>query len=901
MSPLWRVALGVWGGLLPSEFREALVGDLSEGFGLRRKRGRWVATLWLLGEVLRTPYLRLWRQARKMSGRGVPDRDRSPIGWARGEGLWRTVRIAVRVLTRRPGFAAVAVATLALSVGAATVIFGLLEAVLLRPLPYPDADRLYTVYGTNEAWRDGEQEFLRSAWDRAGVSIEMVRSWDALGSMRVASYQGGSLALRVGDGPAETVSGARIGNGFFATLGVEPLVGRTPSPAEHRDGAPVLVIHERLWSRDFARDPEILGKTAVLDGRTYTIVGVMPRPFAVPAEGSLWWAPFPPEWAEYGHATILSGLARLPAHTTAAAATESMNAAVERLASAEPSYGVMGARLVPLRDEVLGSVSGGLRLLFAAVCVVVLIACVNLANLVVARGARRMPELALRAALGAGRRGLVATMLTEVGLVCLVGAVLGVALAAGALGPLVDFLTRAMPDFPRAADVSLNVTVLGFSLAVTVLTAVLAGLPPALAAARSAPARILQGSGRGGRSRSVRRIQSTLLFAEAGLAMLLLAGAGLLTRSMARVFTLDPGFDSRGVAYASVELPEERFPEDVDALQALDALEAALSRVPGVTRVVEASPLPAMGGSTMVPVRPDGAPDDEQSLVVLASVGPSYFETLSIPVLGGRTFEASDDGNSEPVAIVSASLARRLFGDDDPLGRFIVQADGAVMMGGRAEAGSEKQVEVVGVVEDVRQLALVREGDPVLYRPFRQTAPRDAVLALATQGSPTRLLEPARAAAAEVDGIVIRDLGAFRDRTLRLLAPVQLRVVLMGALSALAAALAMVGVYGVVSYVVSDQRREIGIRIALGARKDGETIRMVRGALTPCLAGACVGVLAALALSRTLESSIFEISRLDPVTYVATFLLLLTVAALASWWPARRATRVDPVEVLNRE
>lgn len=383
--------------------------------------------------------------------------------------------------------------------------------------------------------------------------------------------------------------------------------------------------------------------------------------------------------------------------------------------------------------------------------------------------------------------------------------------------------------------------------------------------------------------------------------MLLLAGAGLLTRSTASILTLDPGFESRGVAFLALQLPEERFPEETDALGALDELETRLTRIPGVERVVGASPLPALGGSSMVPVRPEGAASEEQSLVVTASVGPAYFAVLSIPLLAGRAFEPDDDGNANPVAILSASLARELFGDEDAVGRFVVQASGAVMVGGRTEADGEEQVEVVGVVGDVRQLALVGETEPVLYRPMRQTLARDPVLAMATGGDARALLDPAGAAIADVDGVVIRDRGVLRSRTLELLGPIHLRAILLGALSALAASLAMVGVYGVVSYVVSDQRREIGIRIALGARSDGETTRMVRTALGPSLGGALVGIVGALSLSRTLESSIYEISRLDPMSYGAAFALLVTVAVLASWWPARRATSVDPVEVLNQE
>lgn len=901
MSTPLRAALALWSILVPGDFREALVGDVVEGFARERRRGRRRAALWLLTEMARTPYLGLWRQSR----RGVPSRatgsgSRQPKRrW--GDGMGTTLKIAARMLVRRPGFAGVAVATLALSVGAATLIFGLLNAVLLQPLPYPQPDRLYQVYGTNTAWRDGDQAFLKAAWDRAPISATMAEAWREQGAVQVGTFQPGSRTTRVAEGPAEPLSGALVGAHFFETLGVQPLLGRLPTADEVAAAQPVVVIHESLWARDFGRDPEVVGQTLELDGTPYTVVGVMPRTFALPAQGTRWWAPFPQEFADYADATVLSAVVRLGPDATASSAAEAMNAVVDNLATAEPAYEPLGARIVPLREEVLGSVSDGLRLLFAAVCVVVLIACVNLANLVVARGARRMPELAVRAALGAGRGGLVGAVLTEVGLLCLVGVALGVGIAALTLGPLVSFLTAAMPDFPRAQDVSLSLPVLAFAVGVMLLTAVLAGLLPALSVARRAPAEYLRAGKRSGRSLGIRRTQAGLLFAEAGLAMLLLVGAGLLTRSMAHALRLDPGFDSRGIAYLSLQFPEGRFPDDADVVQALGELEGRLARVPQVAGVVEARPLPSLSGNTMTPVRPAGAPADQAGMVLRPSVGPGYFRALSIPLLEGRGFEPADGPGAPPVAVVSASLARQLFGDEDAIGRVIVAADGAVLTGARADVSKETSMRIVGVVGEVRQLAVVREAEPVLYRPFRQSSLRYPTLAVTTEGDPGRALESVRAAAAEQDGVVIDGVGVYRRQTFHILAPVQLRTVLLAALAGLAAVLAMVGIYGVVSYVVSDQRREIGIRMALGARAGSETGRMIGQALLPSLAGAALGLAVASAVSRVLESSIFEISHLDPLTYALAFSLLVAVATMAAWWPARRAARVEPVTALNED
>ncbi len=889
--------------LVPPEFAEDLLDDLGDGYA---RRGRaWEANVWLVGELIRTPWAGLWRQARRLRAGGM----RGPVHGGRGGemvGFGMGLRVAARALRRRPAFTTVALLTLALSIGSATAIFSVLEGVVLRPLPYADADRLVRVFGTNTEWREAEQEILRNSWDHLDLSedvLDLLRD-----GVRGLESAGGSVnrTLRIDDGGDPTrATGAWVTGRFFETLGADPLVGRLPSAEEVAAGDRLLVLSERLWASRYGRDDGVLGRVVSLDGDPFTIVGVLARSFSLPSELTTWWAPLDPDFAG-GRTDVatIAIVARLQPDVDRALASAAVTAAIGRLGEAQPSYAALGARLEPLRDAVVGPVKDGLTLLFLAAAVVVLIASVNLANLVVARGARRRSELSMRAALGAGRGALVWDVLAEIVLLCVVGGVAGLVLATQGVAPLLGLLERATPGFPRADNVGINLAVLAFSSAVAVVTALLAGVVPALAASRRAPWEALQGGRQSRGGAATRRTQHMLLLVEAGLAVVLLAGAGLLLRSAANVASIDPGYDAASIAYLTVEPPPGRYGTATELAALASDLEIGLSRLPRSIAVGNASSLPGLGGASGSLVWTPGAPEEARSLAWSADVSPGYFDAMGIPLVSGRAFRRSDSRDAR-VVVVSELFAERWLPGRNPVGETIMVGTGTQLSGGRVVASGGDEWTVIGVVGDVRQLTLTMEPDAMMYQPHRSgdgSAPARVHLIVRTSGPPAEVVEAARAEVMRHDGsLLIVEHDVLRNASRRLLAGQEVRMVLILALAGMAAFLTVAGIYGVVAYVVSDRTHEIGVRMALGARAGAESARMVRQALRPVVAGVTVGLVGAFLASRLLEDALFGVERLDLPTYAAAFVGMVGVAALAAWIPASRAAAVDPVRVLTEE
>ena len=902
MSRSARFLDGVLRRLLPEEFADDLVGDLREGYRRRREPGPGggsglAAVAWWLREVVSLPYLSLRRQAGRLRAAGV----RKEMAFRGGGGVMSALqlRIAVRSLTRRPLHSLVAVLTLVLSVGAGTVVFSILEGVLLRPLPYPHAEQLYLVYGTDASWKSGPSDFMRKLWDRQNVSLAMIASWrkSASGVKEVGAFAPSSVRWDDGGEPI-MADGVWVAPGFFTTLGTRPVLGRLPDRDEMTSGAGVVVLGEHLWTSRYGRDPNVVGRTVPLEGRSATIVGVMPADFAVLSDHAQWWAPLPGAFASRTDLAVLRGVVRIAPGVEPATVDTELDAGVESLAASNPSYRGKGAHTSSLRDEVVANVRQGITLIFWAVVAIVLIACVNLMSLVVARAARRRGELALRSALGAGRASLVGATLGETLVLCAVGGGVGLAFARLLLHPLVAFLVSATPGFPRADDIHIDVPVLLFALALTVGTALLAGLVPAWAASKRSPWEMLQEGRRSRGGRGVRRTQRVLLFLESGLAVVLLVGAGLLLRSELQVSAVDPGFDAN-VAFVEIQPGRDRFPTPGEAHDVGARAANRVATLPGVQAVGRASTLPSLGGARLTLAWRQGEPPAGAARLATVSADSGYFSTLRIPLLEGRTFTSADRADGEPVAVVSQTLARQMFGAESAVGRLLRTSSNAAETPTEADA---ETVRIVGVVGDVRELALVLDPDALLYRPLAQSTDRNQLLVARGAGSVAHLVEDARKKVSSEDpNLLVSDSGTLDRAVLRPLAPARTRTFFVGVLSTLALVLTLVGIYGVVAYVVSDRTQEIGVRMALGARAGNESSRVVGVALGPVILGGVVGLGGAAALSGILAGALFEVKPLDPVTYGVVLGLLVFLAAAAAWLPARRAAAVDPMRVLNEE
>lgn len=861
------------------------MGDLEEGYRRRHaQRGALGAKLWYWIQVLRLPYGELGRAVRGLQ-RARAGRVRGMAeGGARMGRFGEELKIALRTLARRPGYALVVMATLASSIGAATLIFSALEAVIARTLPYPDADRVVTLYGLNEAWREGENEQLRAYWDRYPISLDQLDAAAAAPGIVAAGGAGTGEAVLRTDLGARQVALASVAGELFEALGVAPRLGRFPSAEELASSAPIAVISHRLWTEAFARDPGAIGRTLSVDGTPRTVIGVMPEGFFFPTPEQELWVPLPEGLRQDGRAfPVLIGVGRIAPEATIDDVSAAVDVSARRLGDPGPRTGA-GMRAVSRREEALGQVERGLSLFMGAVVLVVVLAAVNLANLVLARASHRRGELAVRRALGGGRVAVAWTVLAEVLLLCVAGGVVGVLAAALLLQPFMGAL--AAVDLLRGAEARLNATVLGFALVTTVAAALGAGLPIAWRSSRSLPAAALRAGRRGGASRATRRTQRLLLTTESGLAFVLLAGAILLVRSVAAIAAVDPGYEIAGVDYVTLEPSSDRYPDSERRLALYASVVEEAGRRTGAPATL-ADPLPSAGTSNVEPVRAEEA--DESSEVAATRVGPGFFAVVGLPLLHGRGFTAADGPDDPAVVVVDERLAHHLAPDGDAVGRTVLVGRG----------DDERRATVVGVAADARMLAVALEPQEHLYLPMAQFSTGSAAV-LARDGSSGGSV--LRDAVLAVDPeLVLGRTGTLEGASWRIMAPIRTRAALLAALALLALLLASVGIFGVVAHVVEERTREIGVRIALGALPAGESLRVTRSFLVTVGTGTLVGLGIALFASRLLESMLYEVQPLDPLSYVAAALFLPALGAFAAWLPARRAARVDPIEVLNRE
>jgi predicted permease len=803
------------------------------------------------------------------------------------ETLRLDVAYALRRLQRAPGFTLVAVLTLALGIGANSAIFSLINAVLLKPLPFPRPDRLVQV---SQVWEG--KPAVYSPQNFLDVEAQ-ARSFESMAAMDI-----GGVTL-TGRGTPARLEGAEVSARFFDVLRMRPGLGRGFLPGENApDRRKVAVLGHRLWSERFGSDTAVLGQTIQLNRESYEIVGVAPEGFSYPEQTQVW---VPLEYDERlltksRGAWYLQVIGRLDDSVAVETAREEVAVIAARLASQYPDQNEgVGGTVIGLHEALVGDVRRPLLVLLGAVGFVLLIACVNVANLLLARAAGREAELAVRSALGAGRRRLLRQLLTESAVLALLGGAAGLLLARLSLDSLLALQPQNMPHL---TEVRVDKVVMAFAAALSIFTALLFGALPALHAARGASAQSLHAGARvlaGPRG----RLRTGLVVGQIALAMVLLAGSGLLLRSFLHLRQVEPGFDSSSALTFRISLPESAYKEERERSAFFEELQARLRALPGVRSVGAVTGLPLSGArfdlSFAVEGRPKLTPAQQPTMEVRV-VTPGYFETMRIPVKRGRAL-TDGDGEGTPQAVVLTEAAvRRYFPGEDPLGKRIDLGWGRPK--GKPKAGGT----VVGIVGDLKERGLAEEHPPEIFIPHPQLPVTTLDLVLRTSVAPASLLPSAQGVVRLLDP----ELPLMKPRTLREVVSSSLTeprfyTVLLAAFAGTALFLAALGLFGVLSYLVLQRSREIGIRIALGA-VPGDVLRgTLRQALLLSTAGVVLGLAGSLALSRSLGGLLFQLSPTDPATLGGVALLLIAVAMLASYLPARRAARVDPVVALRNE
>ena len=815
--------------------------------------------------------------------------------------FWRDLLYALRTMRQSRPFAATAVAALALGIGGNTVMFTVIRAVLLKPLEYKDPDRLVRVSMDTAQFKSVDSAFSMNQFD----AMRGARSFSGFGVFLNAAQD---MTLS-GGGPPEPLKGARVSANFLEVLGVQPLVGRGFAASEDRPGGPpVALISAALWRRRFGGDPHIAGRTVILDATPYTVIGVVPAAFAFPLEGTDVWVTRPWEWPLlpqrfWRNVTLLIGFARLQPHVSLEQARAELNVLYSQYAAGNSTFLARRStmRVARLQDQMVASVRTMLWMLFGAVGCVLLIACANVAGLLLARSASRSREFAVRVAIGAGRGRLIGQLLAESLVLAAAGGILGLILARWSLSAIATlnalYVSRAGPVLPRAAEIHLDGSVLLFTAALSVITGIVFGLFPSFHASRSDLMAALRGTGAAAGSESFRGGgRGIMVVGQVALSMILLIGAGLLLASFARLHAVDPGFQPDHLLTMKIALPPARYDADRKKVDFFDDLVQRVATVPGVLGAATALSLPSTNW-LRTNVQLPGEPEDPrtQKFAVLQSVTPDYFRTLGVPLQRGRSFTARDGApGAAHVLIINESLARLLWPDYprglDPIGQRLFE--GADRFSG----------EVIGITADVHEGGLAFETVPEFYVPLPVHAPQLAYLAVRTSGNPERFVNAVRSQVAAVDrDQPVSEVRPMTDVLAAAVGPRRLALILLAAFAGIAVLLAVIGIYGVMAYSVAQRTRELGIRRALGAQQQ-HILRLVliRG-LALALAGTILGMAGAFALTRFLTNLLFHVKPTDPATFASVAVLFLIVALAASYLPARRATHIDPMAALRVE
>ena len=824
------------------------------------------------------------------------------------ETTWHDLLYAVRTMRRNPAFVMTAVLTLALGIGGNTAMFTVIRTVLLKPLAYRDPDRLVRVSADYPRLNAQDTTIsLRRFLDMRAAA----RSFSGFGAFLLSPE---NLTLS-GSGEPEALKGARVSANFLEILGVQPLLGRSFLAEEDtRGGPPVAMISAELWKRRFGGDPQIAGKPATLNATPHTIIGVLPAGFAFPFPGADVWAPRPSEWSwlpprNWDGITVLIGFARLKPDVGLEQARAEMNVLNQQYAATHPAEANAKVRVAWLKDHLVANVGPMLWMLFGAVGFVLLIACANVASLLLARATSRSREFALRAALGAARGRLIRQLLAESLLLAAFGGALGVLLAQWGVSAITREIAGNWTDYsgrqllPRAGEIRLDGLVLGFTVALSIATGILFGLFPSLRASRPDLADVLRESGAdAGRGSSGRggllgvSARGLLVVGQVAMSIVLVIGAALLIESFARLRSVDPGFQPANLLTMKIALPPARYDTEQKKAKFFEELVQRVEAARGVREATVVMSLPTTA-VLQTNVKIEGQPPvdpREQPSVQLQSITPGYFHTLGIPLRHGREFAARDNARgAPPVVIINESFARR-FWPDYPRGRNPV--------GQHMGEGADKldSAEIVGIVADVHERGLISNARPEFYVPCAVHPPQTAYLAARTEGDPRRFVNAIRRQAPTIDpDQSVSDIRTMDEVIEASVGQRRLTMLLLALFAAVALLLAVVGIYGVIAYSVAQRTRELGIRRALGAEQRDILRLVLSQGLGLALAGVALGIGGAFALTRVMQGLLFHVSATNPTTYVGVAALFVNVALAASYVPARRAARVDPAAALR--
>jgi predicted permease len=869
---------------MQSWFREHSERTAEEG-GLRAWVGFWYV---ILNDFVRTIVV----QHREGIGRLV---DRAPRHNGGGfmEALLVDARIALRSFARRPSFLVLSVATLGLGVGSATTVYSVVHGVLLAPLPYPEPERIVRVGKIS----DGRAGILSmSALDIHDLQ-ERNRSFEALAASRPTSM------TVVGDGEPELMRVAMVSSEFFQVMGIAPAIGRVwTGLADEPGGEAVIVIGHDVWQRRWGGNPELLGKGITLNGTSFTVIGIMPADFIPPEalsqRGIDAWIPLAfvdaASRSQRGNG-FLQVIGRVRSGVTLQTAEAELRALGAAISRDFPGPGERVFGSSPLRAETIGGIAGSILPLLGAVGLLLAIACVNVANLLLVRASERGHEMLLRQALGASRLRLVRQLMTECLLLGMIGGLIGAVIAIVGVQAFAAFGPR---DIPRLAELVVNDRVLWTALAISLLTSLGFGLLPALRGSHTREREsLVRGSSGGGRPVSEVRIREMLVVAETSLAVVLVVAGGLLFNSFLRLGKVDLGFAAQDVEVVAVAYPGSAATDEVTGFY--EEVMARVARVPGVSAVGATAHLPLSGNTQMRRIRVPGmalSADDREHggyPVNYQQVTPDYFRAMSIPIRRGRSFESTDNAMAPPVAIVNEALAGALVGDGNAVGRRFTFSD---------DSSGTVPYEIVGVVADIRQQRMEAPGEPELYLSFYQNPAARMEIVARSSGSDAGVLSAMREQVWAVrPSLPVRRSVELSDFVAGSIADRRFHMLVLGGFASLALALALVGVYGTIAYSVSQRRRELGVRMALGATASSILTMVLGRSMRAVSAGVAIGLVVALLTTRVLESMLFGITPTDPLTLAIVVTAVLTAAGAASVVPARRAARLDPMVSLRQE